>query len=298
MNSFVIDIQRCSIHDGPGIRTTVFLKGCPLRCKWCHNPESQSFQKELSFHSELCTNCGQCVFVCKTQAHKIANAIHSVDLKKCNQCGACTKVCKTKSLTLIGKEMSPQEVFNIVVKDKAFYAQGNGGLTISGGEALSHIDFCIELLKLCNAEGIHTCIETSGYAARGAIEKVSPYVDLFLFDFKVSDEQIAQEYIGGSLELIHHSFESIYNQGNQIILRCPIIPNVNDTIEHFHEIGEMTKNYPKLHSVELLPYHNFGVSKGNNIGKVSEEFNLPTQEQKQEWIAFFESRGHEKVKFS
>jgi pyruvate formate lyase activating enzyme len=197
---------------------------------------------------------------------------------------------------MVGKDMTPKDVFDIVIKDKAFYTQGDGGITISGGEALSHIDFCVELLKRCKDNGIHTCMETSGYALRSAVEKVLPLVDLFLFDFKVSNEQMAREYIGGSQETIQQSLEYIYEQGKDIILRCPIIPGVNDTIEHFQGIGEMTVKYPNLKSVELLPYHNFGISKGKNIGKETEEFTSPTEDQKQEWIDFFHTNGYAKVK--
>ena len=298
MKSYVIDVQRCSIHDGPGIRTTVFLKGCPLKCKWCHNPESQDFCKELSFNSSLCTTCEKCVGVCSKNVHQIVNTVHKVDFSKCNLCGACTNVCETKALTIVGKEMTPQELFNIVIKDKVFYDQGNGGLTISGGEALSHADFCLELLKLCKYEKIHTCIETSGYTSDDNIEKILPYVDLFLFDFKVSNEEDAIKYIGGSLKKINQNFEYIYTQGKDIILRCPIIPGVNDTKHHFEAIGKMINTYTNLRGVELLPYHDFGVAKGNNIGKSTEHFKFPTQVQKQEWLAYFQSHGYCKVKLS
>ena len=298
MKSYVIDVQRCSIHDGPGIRTTVFLKGCPLKCKWCHNPESQSFQRELSFNNSLCINCGKCAEVCPTKAHKMMDDLHTVDFSKCNLCSECTRVCPTKALTIIGKDITPKDVFDIIIKDKAFYIQGGGGLTISGGEALSHVDYCVDLLKLCKEKEIHTCIETSGYAPHSSVEKILPFVDLFLFDFKVSNEQIAKDYVGGSMESIRRNFEYINEQGKDIVLRCPIIPGVNDTVEHFNTIGEMTINYPNLKSVELLPYHNFGISKGKNIGKESEEFTSPTNEQKQEWINFFHTNGYTKVKFS
>lgn len=298
MSSYVIDVQRCSIHDGPGIRTTVFLKGCPLSCKWCHNPESQSFQKELSYNSSLCISCGKCVEVCQTNVHQMLDHQHVVDFSKCNQCGTCINVCETKALRMVGNEMTPQEVFDIVKKDKVFYEQSEGGLTISGGEALCHGDFCLELLKLCKEMEIHTCIETSGYASMDTVKKLLPYVDLFLFDFKVSREEDAKTYIGGSLVRIHENFEYIYAKGKKIVLRCPIIPEVNDTNEHFNAIGEMTKKYPDVLGVELLPYHDFGVSKGNNIGKETMKFKFPTQEQKQEWLMYFQSHGYPKVKLS
>lgn len=298
MKSYIIDVQRCSIHDGPGIRTTVFLKGCPLKCAWCHNPESQSFKRELSLNQSLCSTCGACAEVCTQGVHRFTDGVHHVDYKKCSHCGMCVNICPTKALTIIGNEMSPQEVFEIVVKDEIFYSQGNGGVTISGGEALSHVDFCVELLKLCKNRGIHTCIETSGFASRNAVEQVLPYVDLFLFDFKVSNEKDAQNYIGGSLELIHQNFDLIYIHNKQIVLRCPIIPSVNDTKEHFDAIGEMSAKYPNLMGIELLPYHDFGVSKGNNIGLATQRFASPSETKKQEWLDYFHNNGYTIVKFS
>lgn len=296
MKSYIIDVQRSSIHDGPGIRTTVFLKGCPLRCKWCHNPESQSFHKELSFNSSLCTSCGHCVEVCTKNVHQIKQGQHMVDFSKCVQCGACTEICKAKALTIIGKEMTPQEVFDIVMKDKVFYDNANGGLTISGGEALSHVDFCIELLKRCKERDIHTCIETSGYTCPANVKNLLPFVDLFLFDYKVSNNKDAKEYIGDSLENIEQNFKYIYQQGKDIILRCPIIPKVNDTKEHFEAIGKMIEQYPNILSVELLPYHDFGVVKGVNVGRESMRFSFPTLEQKKEWLDYFKLNGYNKVK--
>lgn len=296
MNSYIIDVQRCSIHDGPGIRTTVFLKGCPLRCKWCHNPESQSFHKELSFNSSLCTNCGQCIGVCQKKVHQMKEGEHTFDFSKCVQCGACTEVCPSKALNIIGKEMTPQEVFDIVMKDKVFYDNANGGLTISGGEALSHGNFCLELLKRCKEHDIHTCIETSGYTSLANVKKLLPFIDLFLFDYKVSNDEDAKEYLGGSLENIHQNFKYIYQQEKDIILRCPIIPSVNDTKEHFESIGKITKQYPNILAVELLPYHDFGVVKGTNIGRQSMRFSCPTLDQTQEWLNYFKANGYDKVK--
>ncbi|MDF2543132.1 MAG: cutD 2 [Herbinix sp.] len=295
MKTYVIDVQRCSIHDGPGIRTTVFLKGCPLSCKWCHNPESQSFQKELSFQEALCVNCGLCEKVCLSKVHSITENKHTLDYRKCIQCGECEKACNSKALTMIGRDLTPQEVFEVVRKDMVFYDQSGGGLTISGGEALSHVNFSLQLLKLCKEQDIPTCMETSGYGSITAVDKILPYVDLFLFDYKVSSEEDAKEYIGGSLECILDSFNYIYEQGKNIILRCPIIPFVNDNKRHFEAIAELAITYPNILSIELLPYHNFGISKGRNIGKDIECYAIPKDEDKLEWLSFFYTRGINKV---
>lgn len=298
MNSYVIDVQRCSIHDGPGIRTTVFLKGCPLKCQWCHNPESQCFDKQLSFNNSLCTSCGQCIEVCKNNVHSMVNGVHSVNYSKCTKCGQCIDVCQTKALSIIGQEMTPKQVFDIVKKDEIFYLQGNGGVTISGGEALSHIDFCLELLKLCKASNIHTCIETSGYANQKELEKILDYVDLFLFDCKVTNDDDFKKYIGGSLKVVKENFNFIYNKNKKIILRCPIIPTINDNKEHFDNIIILEREYTNLVGIEILPYHNFGTSKSNNIGKEIIEFNVPTKELINEWITYFKQNGSTKIKLA
>ncbi|SMG23317.1 glycyl-radical enzyme activating protein [Paenibacillus aquistagni] len=298
MKSYVIDVQRCSIHDGPGIRTTVFLKGCPLRCKWCHNPESQSYKRQLSYNQSLCISCRACEEVCSQNVHSFVDGLHRVDYSKCTLCGKCVEACPSKALSMIGREMTPQEVFAIVKKDEIFYAQGGGGVTISGGEALTHIDFCLELLQLCKESHIHTCIETSGFAQVNQLRKVLPYVDLFLYDFKISNEPDALQFIGGTLSVINRTFNEIYTNEKAMILRCPIIPGVNETDEHFQAIEKIVAAYPDLIGVELLPYHNFGVVKGANIGCKTEEFDFPTEEQKQEWIQYFHQHGYDKVKLA
>lgn len=298
MSTFVIDVQRCSIQDGPGIRTTVFLKGCPLRCEWCHNPESQSFKRQLSCSSSLCTSCGECVKVCDNQVHSIVNGKHIIDYDKCTFCKKCVDTCPIYALTIVGNVMSAEQVFEVVKQDEIFYNQGGGGVTISGGEALSHPDFCVDLLSRCKDSNIHTCIETSGFANAKTLDKILPLTDLFLFDFKVATQQLAEKYVGGNLSTIQNNFKKIYDYNTPIILRCPIIPTVNDTTEHFNAICDLIDTYPNLQGVEMLPYHSLGISKGNNIGKETTEFTSPTSEQKAEWLEHFHSKGYDMVVFS
>lgn len=293
MKNLVIDIQRCSIHDGPGIRTTIFLKGCPLRCQWCHNQESQSYEKELSFNSDKCVSCGACIEICEEGAHYMEEGIHKVDYNKCKACGKCKEVCFQKALSIVGKELSLDEIMNIIKKDKAFYKNSKGGITISGGEALTNIDLTKSILIKCKEEGIHTCIETSGFAQKENIDLILDYVDLFLYDYKLTGEELHKKYIGVSNKKIIENLEYINSRGKEIILRCPIIPGVNDFREHFEAIKALGEKLDSIRKVELLPYHDFGVVKGKNIGKEVYRFRTPSKVEKEEWGIFFEDVNFE-----
>ncbi len=298
MDSLVIDIQRCSIHDGPGIRTTVFLKGCPLNCQWCHNPESKNYKKQLSYNEEKCTLCRACENICKHNVHSFENNIHTVNFSACIGCGECQKICPQKALSVIGKKYSPQEILSIVRKDSIFYEQGGGGITISGGEALSHSSFCKDVLEICKQNNIHTCVETSCFTTKKNIEEIMDFVDLFLIDFKISNESDSKKYIGQSNMRILENIDYIYNNGKNIIIRCPIIPTVNDTQEHFDAIIALSKKYPNIVQFEILPYHNFGISKAKNTHLDFVEFPIPTKEQKIEWLAYLQSKMGEKIVIS
>lgn len=291
MKNLVVDIQRCSLHDGPGIRTTIFLKGCPLRCAWCHNPESQSFKPQLSFNSSKCIGCFKCVEVCETKAHFIKDNKHEVDFNKCNFCGKCVDNCSVNALSIVGKLMSTEEIMNVVMKDRHFYESSGGGVTISGGEALANINSALSILKECKKLNIHTCIETSGYTSSESISKIIDYVDIFLYDFKLSKDEDHIKYTGASNELILKNLEYIYNKGKSIILRCPIIPSVNDNIEHFSAIRDIALKYKNTLKIELLPYHDFGIAKSNNIGRLQERYSKPTEQEKQQWLEYFKENN-------
>ncbi len=265
----IFDIERCSMYDGPGIRTTVFLKGCPLSCKWCHNPESQKPLPELAFYAEKCVRCGNCAEVC-SDVHKLSARTHKVLYQNCKSCSKCTKVCPVSALKLIGKTYQIKEVMDILRKDIPYFEAAGGGLTVSGGEPFSQYIFLKELLQYANAESIHTCIETSGFTTREKIDGILPYTDLFLFDYKVTSPELHRQFTGVDNHIILENFRYLYSCGQAIILRCPIIPGYNDTEDHFRAICDMEKQYPNLSGIEIMPYHSLGRDKAAAVNKAYE----------------------------
>ncbi len=190
ITGLIFDIQRTSLHDGPGIRTTVFLKGCPLHCLWCHNPESQSRQVEISFRAEACALCGECVHACEEFAHRIVDGVHVYDRSRCKACGKCAEVCVYEAIQVTGRPQTVEEVLAVVRRDLPYYVTSGGGLTISGGEPILQPDFTLNLLKAAKSEGIHTCLDTSGVGSPRLFEQILPWVDLFLFDYKATDASL------------------------------------------------------------------------------------------------------------
>lgn len=266
MTGTVFNIQRFSIQDGPGIRTTVFLKGCPLRCLWCHNPESHSTRVQLLYRPARCVGCGACVAVCKTGAHKILDGIHAFDRATCITCGACAAVCAAEALELCGEIKTVEEVLAVVRRDKPFYG-ADGGMTISGGEPLFMPDFTLSLAKAAKDEDISVCIETAGWGDFENIAALIPYVDLFLFDFKVADETAHKHYTGVELAPILENLRRLDAAGGQIILRCPIIPDVNLDTAHFDGIAAVAATLSNLKEIHLEPYHPLGLSKLAALGQ-------------------------------
>lgn len=296
MKACLVDIQRASIHDGPGIRTVVFVKGCPLRCAWCDNPETQDFRQQLSFHESRCTQCGACEGVCPQGAHRVLAEGHEVDFKKCIVCGRCTDVCPSEALRLVGQDMTVEEILSVVLKDRVLYDQSGGGITVSGGEPLSQASFVARLFQRCHQQEIHTCLETSGYGSPQSLREVIPVTDLFLFDWKLSDRKAALRFLGGSISPIQRSFRTLMEHGCKVILRCPIVPRINDTSAHFDSIVRLIEQNPELVGVELLPYHDRGVSKSLHLGMQQRTFPTPSSEECAWWEDYFLGRGYPQVK--
>jgi len=295
--AIVFDIQRSSILDGPGIRTTVFLKGCPLECLWCHNPEAQNNSQQLFCFYDKCILCGNCEQVCPNNVHQIRDGKHSIDRDSCVLCGECVDECNSKSLKITGKEMSVEDVMTEVVADIDFYNNSNGGITLSGGEPLIHFSFAKELLKSCKNKGINRCVETSGFIASNKFREILPFIDILLFDYKITGSQKHKKYTGVSNKLILDNLDLAYTSGVSIILRCPIIPGINDTKDHFMEIKRLDEQYPNLKGIELLPYHSTGNNKRTSIGVETTLDNLETTppEVTQQWLEQFKSLNCEKV---
>ena len=259
MKAKIVDIKRFAVHDGDGIRTTVFFKGCPLKCVWCHNPESISFNVQLAYYENKCISCGECANVCPTNAQKMINGNHIFDRELCISCGKCEEVCFGSALQLYGKEMTVEELLPVLLEDKDFYESSGGGVTISGGECLIYPDFCCELLKKLKENGVHTAIDTCGFASKEAIDKVMPYTDIFLYDIKSFDEDVHIKCTGQSNKTVLENLEYIDRCGKQIEIRIPYVPGYNSNqIEKIAEFLSWIKNLTK---VRVLPYHNFAGSK-------------------------------------
>ncbi|MCF8361610.1 MAG: glycyl-radical enzyme activating protein [Prolixibacteraceae bacterium] len=267
MRATVFDIQRSSFHDGPGIRTTVFLKGCPLECLWCHNPESNKPDPQLFFFFDKCVLCSTCVAVCGNNVHQIRNNEHIINYNDCKLCGKCVEACPSNALKITGAEMSVDEIMEIVVADVDFYKKSNGGITVSGGEPLMQFSFLQELLKRCKEAGINTCIETSGFTSAEKFKKILPWVDTLLFDYKITNTEEHKKYTGVGNALIMENLDVAYNYGTSIFLRCPVIHGINDNDEHFKGIRTLDLKYPNLAGIGLLPYHTTGNNKRTSIGK-------------------------------
>jgi len=284
MTGTVLSIERCSLHDGPGLRTTVFLKGCPLSCLWCHNPESLSFKPELYFFNEKCIGCGTCQTICAN--HVIYEGTLTTSRKDCSICGKCVSACPNAAFEIKGCIMSAQDVIGEVLKDVRYYESSGGGLTISGGEPLAQFEFTLELLRLAKENGIHTCVETSGHAATDRLLALVPYVDLFLYDFKESDDDNHKKFAGVSYSLIMDNLHALNNAGAKIILRCPIIPACNERLEHFSAIAATANALCNITEINIMPYHPMGASKAARIGReyTMPDMEFPTDTQIDGWI--------------
>lgn len=276
----IFDIQRFCIHDGPGIRTTVFLKGCPLRCAWCHNPEGLEPFNQVMYYFEKCISCGVCSEICGSGAHSFKNGIHLFDTSKCTSCMKCTNdICPAEALKPAGCEISVDDIMKTVLRDKCFFDESKGGITISGGEPFLQPNFAIEILKAAKKEGLHTAVETSGATSENIIKSAASFVDLFLYDYKITGEEEHKKYTGVSQTAILHNLNVLNSLNSNIILRCPVIPGINTNEKHYKAIGNLTKELKNIKKVNVMPYHSIGVGKYEKIG-MSPPFSTQTMNYK------------------
>ncbi len=259
-SGIVTDFKRFAVHDGDGIRTTVFLKGCPLKCVWCHNPESISAKPQLSFFRSKCTLCGECVKICPSGAHSIVDGVHTLDREKCVICGKCAEVCLAAALKPEGREMTVAEVIRVVAEDKLFYATGNGGMTLSGGEPTMQPGFTLALLKAAKSEGINTALDTCGFTTREIYADLLPYVDTFLFDVKHITEEGHLRCTAQPNGRILENLKFLSDSGARIEIRTPLVPGYNDDEATLRGIGELLSSV-KITRMKLLPYHSYARSK-------------------------------------
>ncbi|MCX6134272.1 MAG: glycyl-radical enzyme activating protein [Ignavibacteriales bacterium] len=266
MKGLVFNIQRFSVNDGPGIRTTVFLKGCPLHCSWCHNPESIAPDQQLFLRNDRCIRCGECLVLCKNDAIRRVDGGFSTTRDLCVECGECIEACNAEAREIVGKEMSEFDVMKEVEKDVIFYEQSGGGASFSGGEPMLQHEFLHSLLGACKLKGIHTVVDTTGFTSPEILQRLSPLVDLFLYDLKTLDDQKHREYVGVPNRLILSNLKRLAEWGKDVIVRIPIIPGVNDDPVSIRESGVFIASLGNVSEVNLLPYHASGVEKYKRLG--------------------------------
>lgn len=263
----IVEIKHFAVHDGDGIRTTVFFKGCPLACLWCHNPESIEYRPSIGFFADKCVLCGDCVAACPQGVHRVEGDTHTLKREACVGCGACEAACLFDALTAYGKEMTVEELLPTLLADRPFYARSEGGVTLSGGECLMQADFCAELLAALKREGIHTAVDTCGYVPFSAFESVLPYTDVFLYDVKAVTPSIHERCTGKGNGLILDNLARLDALGARIEVRIPFVPGYND-----EDLPRIASHLSRLHSltgVRLLPYHNMAGAKYAAIGRES-----------------------------
>ena len=263
----IFNIQKYSLHDGPGIRTTVFLKGCPLRCGWCHNPESRSAEPEISWSEGRCIRCGECWEVCP-QAAAQRPPTPAIDRQQCIRCGQCVAVCVTGARELVGRQRTVSDVLAEILQDRIFYDESSGGVTLSGGEPLLQAEFAAELLAACRGEGLHTAVDTCGYGRREDVLALAAVTDLFLYDVKILDDDRHRQYTGASNVAILENLKALCQVRADVWIRVPVIPGFNDSVRDVETIAAWVASLGNIRRLHLLPYHALGRNKAERVGLV------------------------------
>jgi pyruvate formate lyase activating enzyme len=267
IKGMVFDVRRYAIHDGPGIRTTVFLKGCPLACKWCHNPEGQVSSPEIFLRENRCIRCRACLEVCAHGAISWNGTGPVTARERCAACGICANACFAEARAIVGKMMTVDETMAEITRDMPFYEESGGGATFSGGEPLAQYEFLGALLRACKAKGIHTALDTCGYAPWEALDSIRGQVDLFLYDIKATDDAKHRALTGVSNELMVSNLRALSELGHLIALRTAIVPGVNDDDESIREIGAFASTLPQVSEIDILPYNRLGIDKYARLGR-------------------------------
>jgi pyruvate formate lyase activating enzyme len=257
----ITNIQKFCLHDGPGIRTTVFLKGCPLNCKWCHNPEMISGNPELYKTESRCIGCGACIEVCPENINSITDDRNHT----CTACGTCVNQCPTGARQIMGKSVSVADLLKTIIRERILYDESGGGVTFSGGEPLQQPEFLLRLLQACRNQGLHTAVDTCGYAHFKTIKEIAAYSDLFLYDIKLMDTEKHRQWTGVSNKIILENLQKLNRIHNNIWIRIPIIPGINDTIQELSAIAQFLSSLSGIKQVNLLPYHQTGSYKQKHL---------------------------------
>ena len=275
----IFDIQRFAVHDGPGIRTTVFLKGCQARCGWCHNPESLSLLPQIQYYQDRCNNCGRCFNLCSNGAHKIdTEAKHQFNRNLCKTCGLCAEECLNDALVISGKKMTVDEVLKKVLDDSAYYIESGGGVTLSGGEPVLQGDFCESLLKRLKSEKIHTNLQTAGFYPYHMLKRLLPYLDLVTYDIKGVSHNIYDEHICADSSLAFENLNHLDEYGIPIAVRTPCIHGINDSPQEIESIAIRISALKNLQGYKLIPYHNLAKIKYDILGQEFYEYKIPARE--------------------